>query len=222
MFDIIGDVHGCFEELYDLLNVLNQKRGTSKRQLIFVGDLIDRGPSSPEVVETVYRYHKLGYALAVQGNHDDKLIRYVKGNPVKVSPGLQTTLDQYKPLPLSMLEVHAEFLASLPYQLSLDDDKLRVAHAAICDRPKRSYNIYGPNAKGQRLPWVQDYKGPLAVFGHEVVPEVTFINNTVDVDTGCVFGGKLSALRYPEMEVVSVPARKEYWSYHANPDRPTI
>ncbi|WP_044642496.1 polynucleotide kinase-phosphatase [Risungbinella massiliensis] len=237
-FDIIGDVHGCVDELLELIDQLGYSLEQHKdgyqlthpdvRKLIFVGDLVDRGPDSPAVLRLVRDLVMNGQALCVVGNHDDKLLRKLKGGKVKVQHGLETTMKQLAGASQQELEQHQEFLENLPHHLMLDQGKLVVAHAGLKQEfhgrssgAVRSFALYGETT-GQldeegypvRLDWALDYAGEaFVVYGHTPQAEPYWLGNTVNIDTGCVFGGRLTALRYPEKTMVSVSAKQEYAKY---------
>ncbi|MEI6323536.1 MAG: polynucleotide kinase-phosphatase [bacterium] len=242
-FDIIGDVHGCFDELTELLEQLGYKATEGGlylppegRKLIFVGDLVDRGPKSPEVMRLVMGMVEQGRALAVPGNHDVKFMRAIWGKKVQTTHGLAESLQQFE-----AYEEHyrgfsrcaAEFIDKLVSHYVFDDGKLVVAHAGMKEAMQgrgsgkvREFALFGQTTGETdefglpiRYPWAQEYRGrAMVVYGHTPVPEAEWLNRTIDIDTGCVFGGKLTALRYPELELVSVPARHTY----AQPARPFI
>jgi len=233
-FDIIGDIHGCFEELIALLKKLDYTIDAkncflcihpNNRALIFVGDLTDRGPNSPDVLKLVMENVSKGRAFCVNGNHDDKLRRYLKGNSVTISHGLEDTIEQLALQSASFSKEVYTFLESLQSHLIFDDGKLVATHAAMKEKyigqdskGIRSFCLYGPttgkldkDGLPTRLPWVSSYTGKaLIAYGHETTKESCIENNTVNLDAGCVFGGKLTALRYPEMTLISVPAQKKY------------
>ena len=241
-FDIIGDVHGCYPELVELLGLLhyeiaweNEKAKMvthpENRRLIFVGDFVDRGPDSPAVLKLVMRLLELEIAFAVIGNHDDKLMRKLAGRNVQINHGLDITLDQLKPEPKIFHQHVHDFLESLPYYLWFDNYNLLVAHAGLQEKYHgekgkqiRELTMFGPTTGKldeyglpKRILWAKDYKGnPFIVYGHTPVREPLFLNNTVNLDTGCVFGGKLTALQYPEIKIISVPCKEMY----AEPRRP--
>jgi protein phosphatase len=230
-FDIIGDVHGCYDELSELLSQLGyQQTGwdwlpPEGRKAIFVGDLVDRGPNSPAVLRTVMEMVANQHALAVPGNHDVKLLKKLQGGNVKIQHGLAETVAQLEGESEEFLEALKLFLDGLISHYVLDDGKLVVAHAGMREELQgrssgrvRSFALYGETT-GEideyglpvRYPWAEDYRGKaMVVYGHTPVPEAEWLNNTIDIDTGCVFGGKLTALRYPERELVAVPAKSEY------------
>lgn len=229
-FDIIGDIHGCYEELCELLDCLGyQFNGvfyeSHGRKALFVGDLVDRGPSSPQVVELVMEMVKNHSAFCIPGNHDVKLIKKLSGYPLKVRFGLAESLAQFKTKSQAFIRDFIRFIESLPCYCILDQGKLIVSHAGLPERlhgseseEALSFSIYGsPHGSfsdeilPRRVPWYNDYRGQaLVVFGHTTVLEPKLINNTLDIDTGCVFGGALTALRYPEMDLVSIKAKRIY------------
>ncbi len=259
-FDIIGDVHGCCDELEQLLERLGYQkqpiasffmtnlgeglspdrdtyRHPDGRKVIFLGDLVDRGPRILDTIALVQNMIKAGQAFCVVGNHDDKLLRQIQGKNVKINHGLENSIAEIDELPT---ETKAEttkdiqgFLASLISHYVLDDGKLVVAHAGLKQELQgrgsgavRAFAMYGETT-GEidefglpvRHNWAAEYRGQaMVVYGHTPVPESVWLNNTIDLDTGCVFGGKLTALRYPERELVSVPAARVY----CEPIRPLI
>ncbi|ACU60752.1 polynucleotide kinase-phosphatase [Chitinophaga pinensis] len=238
-FDIIGDIHGCYEELCTLLTKLGHRVDAAThsvevltgRKLLFLGDLCDRGPASPAVFKLVMNTVKEGTALCVPGNHDMKLLKYLRGSNVKLSHGLKMTVDQLAAEETSFIDALKVFLDSLVSHYVLDDGKLVVAHAGLKEEMHgrgsgavREFCLYGETT-GEidefglpvRYNWASSYKGKaMVVYGHTPVYEPQWFNNTIDIDTGCVFGGKLTALRYPEKELVDVPALATYMA----PTRP--
>jgi protein phosphatase len=230
-FDIIGDVHGCYDELRTLLERLGYTLGSrlahpEGRRVIFVGDLVDRGPKSPEVLRLVMDGNAAGTAFCVQGNHDDKLVRKLRGRNVKISHGLAETLAQLEFATKDFKREVADFLESLPTHYLLDERRLVVAHAGLREEyhgkrsgAARAFSLYGETTGETdefgspiRYNWAKDYAGEaMVVYGHTPVREPEWLNNTICVDTGCVYGGKLTALRYPERELVSVPAARVYY-----------
>src|SRR5260221_3539307 len=234
-FDIIGDVHGCFDELAELLAQLGyavQPGGawqhSGGRKMVFVGDLVDRGPRIPEVVRLVIESVKAGSALCVPGNHDVKFMRKIRGKEVQITHGLAESLSQfetYEQTYRGFSRVAAEFIDDLVSHYVLDDGKLVVAHAGMKGSMQgrgsgavREFALYGETTGETdefglpvRYNWAAEYRGAAAVvYGHTPVPEPEWLNRTINIDTGCVFGGKLTALRYPEKELVSVPAKQTY------------
>jgi protein phosphatase len=196
------------------------------RKAVFLGDLVDRGPGITSVLKLVMNMTRAGTALCIPGNHETKLLKKLQGRDVKVTHGLQETLDQLAREPAEFSQQVADFIDKLVSHFVLDDGKLVVAHAGMkqpfqgrASGRVREFALYGETT-GERdefgLPirydWASDYRGPaMVVYGHTPVPEVEWLNRTICIDTGCVFGGKLTALRYPEKELVQVPARRTYY-----------
>lgn len=235
-FDIIGDVHGCFDELASLVERLGyafEKKDDrysishpDGRRLVFVGDLVDRGPSVPESIRFVRDAVASGAAFCVAGNHDVKLVRALRGRNVKLTHGLAESMQQLESESEDFRKSAAEFLDGLVSHYVLDGGKLVVAHAGLREEMHgrgsgrvREFALYGETT-GEvdeyglpvRAIWAADYRGrAMIVYGHTPVVEPEWLNNTICIDTGCVFGGKLTALRYPERELVSVDAAREYY-----------
>jgi protein phosphatase len=235
-FDIIGDVHGCYEELLGLLNKLGylvQETTAGHfdistppgRKVIFVGDLVDRGPASHKVLKLAMQMVDQEQAFCVPGNHDDKLMRFLEGRQVKVAHGLELTIEQLSTTTADFQEQVLQFLQNLPLHLELDHGKLLVVHAGLeasmhgrVGSAVRSFCLYGKttgktdeHGLPERYPWAQDYRGQAKiVYGHTPVSQPQWFNQTLCLDTGCVFGGTLTALRYPENEIVQVPALQTY------------
>lgn len=229
--DILGDVHGCFKELKELTMKLGYEWTTGLpfhtegRKLGFVGDLTDRGHHSLQTISIVYSLFQKDAAYYVPGNHCNKLYRYFLGNNVKILHGLETTVGELSALPQRERNRYRDMFIELyeksPLYQVLDEGKLIIAHAGIkqefigkqSNRVK-TFVLYGDitgekNEDGTpvRKDWAREYKGKAwIVYGHTPVREARIVNRTCNIDTGAVFGGKLSALRYPEMEVVSVPS----------------
>ena len=240
-FDIIGDVHGCFYELCELLKKLgysiDRKIFTAShpegRKAVFLGDLVDRGPQIAETLKLAMNMVGAGNALCVPGNHDVKLLRQLKGKSVSPTHGFQNSVDQLENQPEEFVARLKAFLDSLIGHYVLDDGRLVVAHAGVKEKYHgksssrvREFALYG-DTTGEtdeyglpvRHDWAAEYRGKaLVVYGHTPTAEVYQINNTANIDTGCVFGGKLTAMRYPEKELVSVPAKEMYYE----PARPLV
>jgi protein phosphatase len=236
-FDIIGDVHGCHSELVTLLTRLGYvvtedgAHHPDGRTAVFVGDLVDRGPDTPGVLRLVMGMVAAGTALCVSGNHENKLVRALDGRDVRVSHGLAESLAQLSEEPERFRKDVREFMYGLVSHYRLDGGKLVVAHAGLKEEYQgrssarvRSFCLYGETTGETdeyglpvRYPWANDYRGAAAVvYGHTPVPEATWVNNTICLDTGVVFGGQLTALRWPSRELVSVPAER----VHYEPTKP--
>ncbi|MEU3100249.1 polynucleotide kinase-phosphatase [Streptomyces griseoflavus] len=232
-FDIIGDVHGCSAELEALLAKLGYADGVHPegRTAVFVGDLVDRGPDSPAVLRRVMTMVKSGNALCVPGNHENKFGRYLKGRGVQHTHGLAETIAQMDEESDAFRAEVRQFIDGLVSHYVLDGGRLVVCHAGLPEKYHgrtsgrvRSHALYG-DTTGEtdefglpvRYPWAEDYRGRAAVvYGHTPVPEATWLNNTICLDTGAVFGGRLTALRWPERELVDVPAGRVWYE----PSRP--
>jgi protein phosphatase len=244
-FDLIGDVHGCFEELRELLaqlgyGVERQSNGDgvsysvknpAGRKVVFLGDLVDRGPNIPEVLRLTMSMVEAGLAFCVPGNHDIKLMRKLGGKDVQITHGLANSVEQLEREPVEFRKKVREFLDKLVSHYVLDEGRLVVAHAGMKEEMQgrgsgkvREFALYGETTGETdefglpvRYNWAAEYRGKaMVVYGHTPVPQAEWLNRTINIDTGCVFGGSLTALRYPEKELVSVRAREVY----AEPVRP--
>ena len=236
-FDIIGDVHGCCAELEALLDRLGYRISEGKvepppgRKAVFVGDLVDRGPNAPGVLALVMRMVESGAALCVPGNHDARLVRALQGRKVQRTHGLEETLAQLADETAEFKKKVETFLGGLVSHYVLDGGALVVAHAGMKEEmvgrasgAVRAFALYGdPTGEEDefglpvRRDWAAEYRGRArVVYGHTPVAQSEWVNNAINIDTGCVFGGALTALRYPELELVSVPAKAQY----AEPVRP--
>ena len=250
-FDIIGDVHGCFDELCELLGQLGYRIAEDAageygynvshpegRKVILLGDLVDRGPKIARVLRLAMSMCAGGTALCVPGNHDVKLVKALSGKEVQVQHGLGESLAQLLAEPEAFRAGAREFLENLVSHYVLDDGKLVVAHAGMLEEMQgrgsgkvREFALYGETTGETdefglpvRVNWAADYRGKaMVLYGHTPLAEAEWLNRTINIDTGCVFGGKLTALRwpkaigyflrqdYPERELVSVPARRTYY-----------
>jgi protein phosphatase len=237
-FDLVGDLHGCGDELRRLLARLGYERPSGRgayrhpqgRRAVFLGDLVDRGPRIVETARTVMRMVAEGSAFCVPGNHDEVLRRHFAGESVDRSPGFRITLQQIAALPPDRRRRFAaefrSFVGALPPHLVLDGGRLVAAHAGL--KPEhvgrhspevRRFALHGETTRELdryglpvRVKWAAAYRGhALLVYGHTPVPEPEWIRNTVNIDTGCVYGGRLTALRYPEMTLEVVPAARPYY-----------
>ena len=237
-FDVIGDVHGCLAELVDLLGLLGYALSRDEhgrpvdaahpagRTAVFVGDLVDRGPDSVGVLRLAMGMAAAGHALAVPGNHEAKLVRALGGHDVQRTHGLDGTLAQLDAEPAAFREEVRAWADGLVAHLVLDSGRLVVAHAGLkeayhnrASARVRSFALYG-DTTGEtdeyglpvRVPWAEEYRGrAVVVYGHVPTPTLEWVNNTLCLDTGCVFGGRLSALRWPERETLGVDAAAAHY-----------
>ena len=239
-FDIIGDIHGCCDELEELLVMLGYRTITTDeddplwtnvvyshpegRKAVFLGDLVDRGPRILDVVRIVRNMVQQGTGFCIPGNHDIKLLRQLNGKNVQITHGLAESLQQIESLPdevrVAFRKQLSLFLDSLVSHYVFDQGRLVAAHAGMKEEMQgrgsgkvREFALYGETTGETdefglpvRYNWAAEYRGSATVvYGHTPVPEPEWLNRTVNIDTGCVFGGKLTALRFPEKEYVSVP-----------------
>ncbi len=240
-FDIIGDIHGCADELRALLKQLGWEPHTADpadavwgsesfrhpagRKAIFLGDLVDRGPRILDTIRIVGNMVRSGDALCVAGNHDVKLMRWLRGKQVQVKHGLEQSIAEAEGLAPEDRAKIASFLDRLVSHYVLDGGQLVVAHAGLREEMHgrgaaavREFCLYGETSGETdefglpvRYNWASEYRGrAMVVYGHTPVPRPEWLNNTVNIDTGAVFGGALTALRYPEREFVPVPSAREY------------
>ena len=232
-FDIIGDIHGCHDELTALLSRLGYLQSPNSpvppdgRKAIFLGDLVDRGPDSPAVLRLVMQMVEQGYAYCVPGNHDIKLLRKLRGRDVQLTHGIAETLTQLEKESPEFRAQVTKFLDALVSHYVFDAGRLVVAHAGMKEEMQgrgsgkvRDFALFGETT-GEidefglpvRYNWAADYRGAATVvYGHTPIPQPEWLNRTINIDTGCVFGGNLTALRYPEKELVSIPASRTYYA----------
>ncbi len=234
-YDIIGDVHGCIDEALALLAKLGYRvmqdedsryRVTPPegRRAVFLGDLVNRGPDVAGVLRLAMDMVAEGSALCVRGNHDVYLLRRLQGANIESEFGaayaraVETSVRQLEAQDETFVERVTTFLEKLPPYLMLDEERLVAAHAGLPLRYQRKdsaegrdFAVFGPK-DGDGTSWPQDYKGKaLVVYGHYARPDVRWSKNAVCLDTGCLYGGRLTALRYPELETVSVAAARAYY-----------
>lgn len=234
-YDVIGDIHGCFDELLLLLDKLGYQL-TSKglahsdqRIPVFLGDLTDRGPASLKVINFIYDLVvKQRRAKYVPGNHCNKLYRFFLGNNVQLKHGIETTVAEYAQLcKIKQSETRYQFMTlyeQAPLYLILSDVNAIIAHAGIKeayigknDKDVKRFVLYGDitgetddHGRPIRKDWSQNYNGSdWIVYGHTPVFEPRIINHTINIDTGCVFGNKLTAFQLPEKQIISVPSNQQ-------------
>jgi protein phosphatase len=229
--------------LRDELNSEDEVWGTTYyrhpegRIAVFLGDFVDRGPRVLDTLRLVRNMMNTGNALCVPGNHDIKFLRKLWGKNVQITHGLDKTLAEYEALSEETRERFRKeaisFIHGLVSHYVLDGGKLVIAHAGMSQEMQgrgsgkvREFALYGETSGETdefglpvRYNWAADYRGPATVvYGHTPVPEPEWLNRTVNIDTGCVFGGMLTALRYPEKEFVFVSAKRTY----AEPAKPFL
>ncbi len=228
--DVIGDIHGCFDELAELLRKLgyeiDEKNGLiagspEGRTLVFLGDFTDRGPEPVKVLKLAMDAVKSGRARSVRGNHEEKILqKLIKGTTAKEEVVL--TLDAIRAEGPEFVRQVIDFIDGLPYVLRCRNDIL-VVHGGLTeelqdldskDRKLRgrikTMAIYGDitgrkleDGRPERLDWAAGYRGRTTViYGHTIVDKVEWRNNTVNIDTGCFRTGVLTAVRMPEREFV--------------------
>lgn len=234
--DVIGDIHGCYQELLTLFQELGYQSQNGipyhpdKRIPIFLGDITDRGPGSIKTIDLVYRIvieEKVGHY--VPGNHCNKLYRYFLGNKIQITHGLETTVAEFKALSKdSQALVKKQFIElyeQADLYITVPEVNAIVAHAGIRedligrnDKEAAVFVLYGDitgkshdDGRPERRDWAQDYHGNRwIVYGHTPVKEARRINQTINIDTGCVFGNKLTAFRLPEETLTAVPSQQPY------------
>jgi hypothetical protein len=209
---VVGDVHGCADELRDLLRAASYTRGD---RLVLVGDLVAKGPDSQGVVELA----RTEGALAVLGNHDAHVLRArdqgAEGE-TDIKPERKQVLD-------TLLPEDWAFLESLPLFVRLDAGTAVVHAGAVPGVPleaqkrehlitMRSITMGGqPTKKIVGTPWAALWQGPeRLIFGHDAVRGLQQYPMATGLDTGCVYGGQLTALVLPDQQLISVPARRAY------------
>jgi polynucleotide kinase-phosphatase len=200
--------------------------GQARRTAVFVGDLVDRGPDTPGVLRLVMGMVEAGHALCVPGNHENKLVRALSGRKVQLKHGIAESLEQLAGESEEFRSRVVEFCRGLVSHYVLDGGRLVVAHAGLKEEYQgrasgrvRSFAMYGETTGETdeyglpvRYPWAEEYRGSaMVLYGHTPTVEPEWVNNTLCLDTGCVFGGELTALRYPEREIVSVPAERVWY-----------
>lgn len=233
--DVIGDIHGCFTEFKELTEKMGYSWGTGlpihkeERILGFIGDITDRGPHSLKMVELVWQLWKHNGAYYVPGNHCNKLYRYFLGRNVQIKHGLETTVAELQAIShkeqKNVKKMFMELYEKSSLYEILDGQQLILTHAGIktefigrYDKKVETFVLYGditgktyPDGRPIRRDWAEHYNGEsFIIYGHTPVTHPRKIRNTINIDTGCVFGGQLTALRYPEMETVSVPSKMPF------------
>ena len=232
-YAVIGDSHGCYYELKELINKIWNKYGEDTF-IVSVGDNIDRGDYNLNTLNYCIELFEKNKFLEVQSNHMDKFVRWLKGKNVKVSYGLEKTINEFNNLSPDLREkLRKKFLnywEKLPLYLIINDDTV-VAHAGIkdeyigrTDKEVRKFVLYGAitgkfleNGFPERLDWTKwrkiTDKSPKIVYGHQVFEEPYINNKCYGIDTGCVLGNKLTAY-LPQIDKFEfVKAKKTYFKF---------
>jgi len=206
---VVGDIHGCFDELTDLLGVVNLKPDD---RVIAVGDLVTKGPKNREVLDLLMSDRRF---TSVVGNHDRKIRQKLRGEAVRLTKDQRRVLKELGSDP----DRYASFLRSLPFTIDLGSHL--IVHAGI--RPGvelekqmasdmteiRTMGADPPRRRG--LPWYSVYRGPQTIlFGHWPAKRPRRAPYALGLDTGCVYGGTLTAFVIETAEILSVPARAKY------------
>lgn len=211
----IGDVHGCHAELTDLLNLISPGPDDF---LVFLGDLVNRGPDSHACLEIV----RASRAKSLLGNHELRLLRHRRtGNDGLLKEDDRRTLKQLTAKDWDFLEkmplhqhlpeidtvlVHGGFLPNQAWQTQPASVVTRIQVIDADGRPRR--RAEAPNAPF----WADLWQGPpFVVYGHTPRPEVYRRASSIGIDTACVAGGHLTALALPENQIFRVPAREKYY-----------
>lgn len=211
---VIGDVHGCAKEFEKLLKILKLK---SKDRVFQVGDLINRGPDSHRVLKLARKYD----VKPVLGNHEVRLLQSKKGS---VSDSLKSydhdTLEQ-------LTKTDWKFLKKLPPYIYIPKRETIIVHAGFLPKPGwhkqgvdtitqvRSIDADGtmanPDTSSEALLWADHWKGkPFVVYGHHSRPEIFKRPGSIGIDTGCVYGGYLTAYIVEDQSIIQVPAKEKY------------
>lgn len=213
---IVGDIHGCLTEFQDLLMKCNYKKEDTT--LILVGDLVNKGPYSAEVI----KYARELNAYCVRGNHDDSMLSHAFNMNPNPRPESYGYID-------SLSEEDLEWMKDLPYTISIPSLQSMVVHAGIVpDKPLEDQDFFDMHSMRnlisqedgstkastkitEGVPWAAEWKGPTHIyFGHDARRGLQLHPFTTGLDTGCCYGRKLSAVILPSKEIVQVDAREAY------------
>jgi hypothetical protein len=206
---VVGDIHGCYDELMELLAKVNFGPGD---RVVAVGDLITKGPRNREVLELFMSDARFSTVI---GNHDLALRRKWNGEKIKLKEAQKATHKELKPNKLT----YAAFLNRVPFTIDLNTHL--VVHAGL--RP--NVEMYSQTTEDMTLlrtlgkdreshggtPWYDVYEGDKVVlFGHWPAPEPRMGKKAIGLDTGCVYGYNLTAYIIETGEFVSVAAKRAY------------
>jgi serine/threonine protein phosphatase 1 len=211
---VISDIHGCIKRFLQLINEVNYK--PHEDHLILLGDYVDRGPDSRQVVEEVMRLVREDGAIALQGNHDERFVEVVKGvvptalekflthggrQTLESYAGADASLEDFRHVVSNRYADHLAFLDDLPYYY--EDDRFIYVHAGIHpmyadkwkEQPKRDFLYMKEPFLSQRTA-----AGKTVIFGHTRTselhgkPDVWFGEGKIGIDGGCAYGQQLNAL----------------------------
>ena len=206
---VVGDIHGCFDELTDLLDLIKLQKDD---RVVAVGDLITKGPKDREVLDL---FISDGRFSSVVGNHDRAIRQKLRGEPVRLTKEERQTLVRLDP----DRKHYATYLRSLPYTIDLGS--YLVVHAGVrpgvaLDQQMASdmteIRTMGADPTRRRgVPWYRVYQGPpTSLFGHWPAKIPHRGPNAIGLDTACVYGGRLTAFVIDTEELVTVNARQSY------------
>lgn len=222
----IGDIHGCFLEMIELIHLMG---GNSKKSyhpylgnitrinpprgycFVFVGDLINKGPNSVDVLLSVLDAIDRRVAMSVLGNHDELLRQYLKMDNVGIKEEFFKTITALESRGENVLQFVREHMKNMPYMLEFQKENILVSHCGL-DTPhqnislkSRIRSIYGY----KHHDWAQNYQGKIKVIhGHLVVNEAVERNNTINLDTGCYMGLALSGFDHYNNKFYKVKSRQ--------------
>lgn len=215
----VGDVHGCVDELQDLLRECDYSPGDL---VVLLGDLVCKGPDSVAVVQMA---REIG-AIGVRGNHDFEVIRWHQAIKSGVDPPVVGSEHFHIASCLSTADM--KWMYSLPWYISSKDLGCLFVHAGFVSgirlakqNPRLMMNMRSILPDGtvtskffNNWPWARLWDGPQTVlFGHDADRGLQQYEHALGLDTGCVYGGRLTACILPEKRLVSVSARREYFKY---------
>ncbi|MFY3791119.1 polynucleotide kinase-phosphatase [Ureibacillus sp. MALMAid1270] len=247
--DIIGDIHGCYDEMIQLLEKLGYEQNAEQyyihpegRKFLSLGDIMSRGPQSMKTMEFFLRHVNNGLAYMIDSNHGWKIARWLDGKNVTLSHGDELVEAEFRQYEVTHGTEKADTLKYAIKDLLLKSPShyvitkngiptLVCTHAGMKDEfiGKQSFDIsdfcrYGDNeglddtGRPIRKDWTIHHKtNTLIVWGHDPKPKPLVINNTINIDQGVVFGGELTAFRYPEKEFVAIQATTDYSEGKSNP-----
>ncbi len=211
----IGDVHGCIDEVRALLKKAEYSPGDL---VVFLGDMVAKGPESIQVIRLA---REIG-ALSVRGNHENEVIRWSRA----LALGAQSNFkSEHYLIAMGLEEADVEWLRNLPWYISCSDLQLLFVHAGFVanqrlskQHPRFMINMRSILADGtvsaryyQDYPWARTWQGPQTVlFGHDARRGIQLYDQAMGIDTGCVYGGNLTACVLPNKEFVQVPAAEPY------------